>query len=81
MGTGAVGNSNEYEYVEMPDPITEAIPPGNVAEKNVVHGVEEGGRMAESWQLLGNADVNRDGREETFYLDKSQINEGCVMVG
>ncbi|MEL7564283.1 MAG: M56 family metallopeptidase [Dehalobacterium sp.] len=31
---------------------------------------------AESWELIGNADVNRDGLKEAFYLDKSHMDSG-----
>ena len=34
----------------------------------------------EPWELIGKADVNRDGREEIFYLDKSHIASGSWVT-
>lgn len=54
MGTGGVGNSDDYE-----DPSRQA---------------------AESWEIIGRADVNQDGFKEVFYLDKSQMNSGSWVT-
>jgi hypothetical protein len=36
--------------------------------------------QGEPWEFIGNADVNRDGRKETFYLDKSHMASGSWVT-
>lgn len=37
-------------------------------------------RTIGQWELLANADLNQDGREETIYLDKTQINSSFSAI-
>lgn len=37
-------------------------------------------RLDEPWELLGNADVDRDGLKESIYLDQSQRDNGFVTL-
>ncbi len=49
-------------------------------EESLLQWIYKDGKMVKPRELIGNADVNRDGREEAFYLDKSHIGEWWVTL-
>lgn len=61
-----LGDDGRYHFVSMGT--------GGVGNGNDYEDISQ--QAAESWELIGNADVNRDGLKETFYLDKSRMDSG-----